>query len=273
MTSMQITIPRRLTLAVLGVGVSLVGMGFQPADQRPGEDQEPRPAVQKRSGPKVVQVPLDDDSIRVRLLMVEMVQKDLGLTADQIGKLKDLAKTSEGQSRDVMAKLREIFPPSQSFTPEEFDARKPEFQALLQAWISKGKELRAKALATLTPSQNERLQQIQLQETIPTAMTRPEIVKALGISEGQLAEIQSLRDQMNQKQLADWPHLDDLGPKERGQKVIELMKRSNEAQADTTKRILNLLTPEQRTKLEKLQGKKIDVNRLRDALVPKDVEF
>jgi Spy/CpxP family protein refolding chaperone len=73
---------------------------------------------------------------------------------------------------------------------------------------------------------------------------------------------------MDQQRLAESPDPRDPNPKERREKIIEFTKGSRDAQAEATKRILSVLTPEQRTKFEKLQGNKIDVTRLYDALIP-----
>ena len=138
---------------------------------------------------------------------------------------------------------------------------------------SKDKELQTKALAMLTPRQSERLKQIQLQTAIPAALARPEIVKALDISKEQCEKIRALRDRTDEKWLAESPDLRDLSPKERRQKMIEFMKKSDKAQAEAKKPILDILTPEQRAKFEKLQGKKIEVTWPYDALIPEDAEF
>ena len=134
---------------------------------------------------------MDDDSIRVRLLVLETVQKDLGLTADQIAKIRDFVKISERRLRELRAKSREIFPPSQHFSPEESEAREQGFRTLLEDCKIKDKELRMKALAMLTPRQIERLKQIQLQVAIPAALGRPEIIKALDLSEEQRRKIRA----------------------------------------------------------------------------------
>ena len=53
--------------------------------------------------------------------------------------------------------------------------------------------------------------------------------------------------------------------------MIEFMKERDRASAAANKPILELLTPEQRAKFEKLQGKKIEVNWPYDELLPEDI--
>lgn len=213
-----------------------------------------------------------DDWIRVRLLMHEAVQKDLGLSTDQVGKLEDLVKIAKERSREFGSKENEILP-SRQFTPEEFEARMREYRAFSEHATSVVKELQAKALATLTPGQMERLRQIQLQAAIPAALERPEIVKALGISEEQRGRVRAMRDRLNEKRKAEFPRLGGLNPKERRQKFIETMKEWDRAGAELSKQVLDVLTPEQRAKFDKLFGKKIEVKWPYDKLVPEDAEF
>jgi hypothetical protein len=262
-------ITRRLSLVVLAVAVSLAWMGCQREDQPPASNPEGRPLVQRKASSRPVRSKkVDDESILVRLLLLETVQKELGLTADQTDKIGYLVKVSEVQSREFRAKLLDVFPPSQSFPKEESEARMREFRALSEDYKRTGKELRTKALAMLTPSQGERLKQIRLQVSIPAVVARPEIIKALDISEEQREKLRTLRDRMDQRLLDEWPDLRDLNPKERRQKLIEFMKG-----VDETKAIMDVLTLEQQMKLEELQGNKIDVTRFYDVSIPEDSEF
>ena len=184
-------IARRNWACALAIIASLAWTGRQSAAQPPVENGAGGPVRQEKASPRHVRskAKLDDGSIRVRLLMVETVQKDLGLTADQIGKLRDCVKIAGEEYRENVAKLREILPPSRQFAPGEYEARLREFRALAEDLRSKQKAFRTKILAMLTPSQSERLKQIQLQVAIPAALARPEIIKALNISEEQRGKI------------------------------------------------------------------------------------
>jgi hypothetical protein len=267
---------RRPNLIVLAVVTSLAWMGCKPAVQPPVENQESPPAAQKQASTKWVEYKeykLDDDTIRVRLLLLETVQEDLGLTADQIEKIRDCLKIAWERGRELKAKLNEIFPPSQSFASEEYEARQRELQAWYADFKSKGKELQRKLLAMLTPIQSERLKEIQLQAAIPAALFSPEIVKALELSEEQRGKIRALCDSMGKKQAAALPDLRDLNPKEQRQKYIEFMKESDKIQAEATKPVLEILTSEQQAQFDKLQGKKIEVKWSYEEWIPEDAEF
>jgi Spy/CpxP family protein refolding chaperone len=268
-------VARRLSLAVLAVAAPLVWMGCQPAVQPPGENQKNPSAAQENGSRKWVRTRAksDDDAIRVRLLAVEAVQKDLGLTADQIAKIRDCVKTAGEMNREFAAKWHEILPPDGPFPREESEAREKKFRAFAEDWKRKGKELQTKLLAMLTPSQIDRLKQIQLQTAIAAALARPEIVKALDISQEQLGKIRALRDRLDEKLMARMPNLRGLNPKERRQKMIEFMKESDKAGVEAKEPILDVLTPEQRAKFDKVQGKKIEVKWAYETLIPEDAEF
>ena len=55
--------------------------------------------------------------------------------------------------------------------------------------------------------------------------------------------------------------------------MIEFLKEIDKASAAQNKLILEVLTPEQRAKFEKLQGKKIEVTWPNDELLPEDFTF
>jgi len=215
----------------------------------------------------------DADANLYRLLMLETVQKDLGLTVDQIEKIKGFAKIGLEQYHDFVAKHNEILPPSQSFPSEEFEARQRKLQQMMDELQSKGKELSTKVGAMLTPAQLERLKQIQIQATVPGVLARPQMIKALGISKEQGEKIRALCDGVDEKFLAEHPALRGHGPKERRQDLIKIMKEQDKAWEQARKPILDVLTPEQRAKLDKLQGKKIEITWPYDELVLEDIGF
>ena len=156
---------------------------------------------------------------------------------------------------------------------EERQASQKELLAHLEGFRRESREFRQKLLAMLTPSQKERLEQIQLQASTPAALARPEIIKALAISKEQNDQVAALCSRMKQQQAAALPNLQDVSPQERAKRMTEFMKASDQAQKDATKQILEVLTPEQRAKLDQLQGKLVDLQRNYDALTPEEIEF
>jgi hypothetical protein len=262
---------RRLTLIALAI-VPLAFAGCQRAVPIPVEMQEDSPPAQKKAKLGVVHsATVDANIFRVRLLMVDAVQKDLGLTADQKGKIMDFVRAFAKESREFAAKWPDVF--ASNGPAHMSEARSREFRAGLSDFQSKQRELRAKMVGTLTPSQSERLKQIRLQQTIAGALTRPEVVKALGISERQLASIRSVNDRTEKKELALLGGPFPQSPGKRRKKSVELAKKSDEVHAEANKVAMEVLTPEQRAKLEKLVGRNVDLAWDYDVLVSDDAVF
>jgi hypothetical protein len=207
----------------------------------------------------------------VRLLVVEAVQKDLGLTADQMEKFKDSVKISQERSREFFAKRSEHLVMGVSVQMSEEQSR--EFLEELKKFQRQQKELRAQLVWMLTPGQSERLKQIRLQQSIAFALAKPELIKALDISEEQLAKICPINNHLIERQLAESHVLVGLDPKERHKKLFELTKKYDEAQAEANKLALEILAPEQRAKLDELVGKEIEVTWDYEALIPDDGMF
>ena len=199
----------------------------------------------------------------------DAVQKDLGLTADQTAEIIEFVKVARERSREFVAKWPDLSD-SRSVPVVMSEARTRELQAWIEAWQSKQKEWRAKVVGMLTPSQSERLKQIQLQHALAGRPRPPDLIKALDISAEQLARIRPLSDRVDERQLAALHDLDGLTREERRKKAIELSTELDKAQAEANMLATGVLTPEQRVKLEKFTGKEIEVTWDYDALVPDD---
>ncbi len=260
-------IPRRLNLIALAIIVSLAWTGCRRPVPTPVANPESRPAVQKRGSTKAVFVKADEDFVRVRLLLADAVQKDLGLTPDQRVKLTDFVKLCRERSREFAAKWPDFL--ASGVTMQMSQPRFREFQASLKDWQSNQKELTVRLLRMLTQSQRKRLDQIELQQRIAAVLTRPDFIKALAISDEQLAKIRPLsRARVDERLLAQSRRLNGLPREERRKKSIELSKEWDEAQAAANKRALDVLAPQQRSKLEKFVGKEIEVKWDYEALAP-----
>jgi len=261
-------VSRILTSVVWGVATSLAWTGCRPAVPPPVGNQKVRTVDEVAVRPKVGRSNADENLFRVRLLMADAVQKDLGLTTDQVKKIMDYAEFSREQSREWVAKWPDF--PISNVPARTTEAGALEFQAWIKDWQSKQKELRAKVVGMLTPSQSERLEQIRLQQRISVALTQPELIEALTVSETQLARIRPLSNGIGEKRLAESRGLFSLPPQERRDKLIELRKKWDKAEAEANKLAIDVLTPEQQAKLEKLVGKHVEVTWDYDDLVPSD---
>jgi cysteinyl-tRNA synthetase len=203
--------------------------------------------------------------------MSETVQKDLGLTADQLAKLNALVKIARERSREIATELRESFPPG-TYSQEEAEVREQALREFLDKSKRESNEIATKVLGILTPSQTERLQQIRLQTSLAAALSKPEIVKALGITKQQTDRIQAICDRGADTMLNELNAIMKLEGVERGKKLIEFQEKSENASAENRKAILALLTAEQRAKFERLVGKHIEPKWSHDSLDPAEVD-
>lgn len=263
---------RRLPLVVLAIAAACTLIGCDRADHLSGGRQENALQVQAKVGPEPVRCEkLHDSYFRMRLLRLETVQKSLELTPDQTRQIGELFQVREAQGREFLAKSREILPESQPFSPEEYQAREQESHALQDDFTRTSEELRTRSLQILTSSQMDRLKQVEIQAAVPAALTSPEIIKTLNITEKQIARIRALCNRSDEKTAAELHALADLGPGERDQKMIAYAKKYwSEGRAEMARSVLEVLTPEQRTKFEELQGEKIEVPWPFDAVIPQD---
>jgi hypothetical protein len=263
--NMYFIVARSVFLFTMGIAVFLTRIECKSLAQLPVGNSKAHSIEEKGSSQILMQANLNYDTILVRLLILEIVQRDLILTADQIDKLQELVKYAIGGVPDRLAKLRDIFPPGQSFSPEEYEVRLRKYHAFQDELKRKQKDLMKKALATLTPRQYERLKQIEIQAHLIDTLTRTEIIKVLDISEAQRSKILALCDQIHKKELAKNPDLRNLNPKECREKLTIFWKFVDKANAETKQRILELLTTEQRKKLDDLQGRKMNLGAVYEA--------
>lgn len=167
------------------------------------------------------------------LALRDDVRKELGLTEEQV--------------ESLWTKLREIVP--QPGPSNERPQVNPEEIAEKVIGIVK---------SVLTPAQQKRLQELQLQRTGPAALAQKEVAAQVGISEATRAKIEKMiqdnRDRARE-QFSTRP-----SNQEEAQKRQEEMRKNREKlQTD----ILALLTPAQRAKWEALLGKPFEFQRRR----------
>jgi Spy/CpxP family protein refolding chaperone len=233
-------ITRKLGLVAAATVISLAWAAGQVAAQPPegagdrGTRREFVPPVQAGGG--------------ARILLIDAVKNDLQLTTDQVEKIKDVMKSAREATRGA-------FPDLRGLSPEDRRAKLKEMREKMQ---TQAKESRKKIEAILTPAQLERFKQIRMQVTGPSAFGNPEVAKALDISKEQTEKIKALMEKMR-GQWGERGGLRNLSPEERRKKLAELGEKITRDRSETLKAILEVLTPQQREKFDKLQGKKIEL--------------
>ena len=170
------------------------------------------------------------------LLHLPQVQKELNLSDQQQEKIHALAK--------------EMMP----VRPSEGQALSPEER---QAMIEKAQK---KLAEILKPEQLQRLKEIQFQAMGVAALGNPEVVKALGITDDQQAKLKTLRDEAAEKGRKLFGSMRYLSREEQEAKRAENQEKIRQIRKELMEKALAVLTPEQRQKFEKLQGKKFDLD-------------
>jgi Spy/CpxP family protein refolding chaperone len=244
-----IVIVPRSSFAVLTAIASLVSAGCRPATNAPpeslvGQNQADNGAALVRDA--------SNDSDLVYLLKSRTVQKDLNLTADQIRQVRDdFIELREAPRREFREGLEKL----QNSKIKDSKAKERAFQEL---FVRKYKELQEKLLATLTPGQNQRLKQIELQTSVLAALNRPEIIEALNLSESQVTKIRALHDEV-ERGLPYEATPRELDPEKFGVKMLEL---EQSLRAGAEKSCFDVLTEDQRAGFDRLSGEKIDMEKV-----------
>lgn len=182
----------------------------------------------------------------------EAVQKELGLTDDQIAKVKTLGEEARAELRpsgDGFAGLRDL--------PEsERRAKMTELMAK-QAEASKAvaEKYKPKLAAVLDAKQVERLDQIALQAAGSQAYSDPTVVKALNLTQDQQDKIASINKEAGEKARELFGGGGGAG-EGNGEKIRELNQTRD-------KDLAAVLTADQAAAFAKLKGKEFDVAQLR----------
>jgi Spy/CpxP family protein refolding chaperone len=156
----------------------------------------------------------------IGLLRLEQVEKDLKLTDDQKAKLRALGREMRDNREAAEKKIAEI----------------------------------------LTPEQLDRFKQIRLQMEGIAALVEARVVKALALTDDQVSKLKAMQGQVREKMREASQGLRDLTPEEQQAKMKEMRVKMQEMRKEVMDKALEVLTPEQREKLEKMKGAKIEVN-------------
>jgi hypothetical protein len=177
----------------------------------------------------------------VQLLSSDAVQKDLALSDEQAGKLREVLAAYQKDAAEVPQLSRQDL----QNLPEE--QRRQKLQENRQA-LTKVQEQYDKQLAEiLKPEQSERLGQIRLQIAGPEGVTTPEVAEKLGLNREDRQKVQTALREITQ------------AARQGGRPTPE--QRANLREQLETK-LKELLSEEQLAKLKELQGKPFDVSQL-----------
>ena len=164
------------------------------------------------------------------LVMRDEVQQELQLVDEQRDKVMAAADEARNQMRDEM---RDLFSQMRDLSDDERRARFDEIRGRIE---SMNADLEARLKKVLLPHQYERLKQIDVQ-------VRVQQRGAAALSSGELAEALDLTDEQREKL------------EQRAEEVQkELQEKMSQLRLEARNKMLDVLTPEQRAKLEQMMG-------------------
>ena len=172
------------------------------------------------------------------LLQNEQVQKEIELVADQKEKVTALNKETQDARAAARADMANL-------SQEERQAKMKEA----------AEKTEKKVEGILNPKQLKRMEQIQLQVQGGVALSNPKVVKALALTDDQQAKIKTINDD-SRKAMADMRSGGGPPSDEDRAKMQKSMK-------ETETKLMDVLTADQKGKLEKMKGEKFDTSVLR----------
>ncbi len=108
----------------------------------------------------------------------------------------------------------------------------------------------------LLPPQRERMDQIMLQMAGANALNRPDVAEKLGLSDDQKSKLKDIADDAQQKRM----DLFSAGPPADQQEMQDRIQKGQKISADQKEKAMAVLTADQKDKLEKMQGKKFELD-------------
>ncbi len=211
----------------------------------------------------------------LQLIGREEVRKELKITEEQQGIIRELQTSSRPNFRELLGNIRDL-------SREE---REKKFAELRASSEKKSKEAEADLYGLiLDEGQATRLKQIVLQQKGNRALTEPATAKALGLSAAQVAKIKAATTAGQKKQQELTAGLRNAfgGRGQRGKKddkskdkkdtkrpsreeltkrFADLRTKGEAIRAETDKAISAVLTAAQKTKFEELKGPKFELAR------------
>jgi len=211
---------RSTVMVLLGVTVSAVAVPAQTTAA-----PEAQPAVRRSP----VLGAYEDPTMLLRL---PQVQEELELSDQQKTKLKELEEEARRQTREQWSGLRDLSP----------DQRRAKYAELRQKMAERVEVARSKVEAVLLPHQQKRLRQIGIQlrmrwRGVSGIVGDAELARQLELTAQQREQLQKIAEETRQR-LRDLPR--------------QIMD-------DGKQKAMEVLTPQQRKKLEETVGKKFDL--------------
>ncbi|MDJ0732580.1 MAG: Spy/CpxP family protein refolding chaperone [Nostocaceae cyanobacterium] len=252
-----------LTLAslvlVIGSFVSLSSCSSSPTSTQSSDTKSQTETVSdtgaknKEISPLTSLLPGNDrtTSDPLSLIQNEQIKKELQLTENQSAKIKQIEQDFRAAITQRVSGV--------TFKGLDKTQKEAKIKEISKDLDKEIQEARKKVGAVLKPEQETRWKQIVLQIYGWGVLTKDEYSSELKLTSKQQEEMNQLRDQMITKMRANWQNPDNKNePREKviasnRQRLEQIVKNTNEE-------ALDVLTPEQKKNLEKLKGKKFNLD-------------
>lgn len=177
------------------------------------------------------------------LLSMPEVQKELGLSEDQKGLIGDMIKDLRGSAGQGFQALQGL----------SADERREKLAELQKQGEERNKKVDDLTKTVLDAKQLARLEELKLQRDGINALSRSEVATKLGLTDDQKEKIKKIRDDARPDP-SSFQNLRNATKEDRDAAAAKAQERRTKTQADT----LAVLTAEQKSSWEKMQGKKFE---------------
>jgi RNA polymerase sigma factor (sigma-70 family) len=180
---------------------------------------------------------------RLALLTQVDVQRDLGMTREQ---LKKLTEAQARQQKNVQRLMTQA-PAGFGVAPDNFLQKLEDLHTEAEKAVDN----------VLTPSQRKRVQEIMLQQRGPLALSDPEVAEALKLTPDQKDKIKTVEsDAAGQMQQVAAKAMETLQQAGVGPRTVQkLTKKIDEINKETGQHLLEVLSDEQKAKWKEMTGK------------------
>lgn len=177
-----------------------------------------------------------DTATKLYLLSNEDVVKELELVDDQQEKLAAMRQRTQEEAREMFSGLRDL----------SADERREKFEEFRTKMADRQKEIDKEIDGILLSHQKSRLAQIQTQMQLRrqgggSALSSDRLVEELGITDAQKEQLQKVQEEVRN----------------------EMRDQIRKLQADAQKKVLDVLSPEQRKKYEEMVGEPFSIQSTR----------
>lgn len=185
----------------------------------------------------------------IRLLGLPEVQQELELVDDQKNKLKAVGDDLRQRAQKEFSGIRDL-------PQAERQAKVDELQKKAKTW---GEEAQKRVEEILLPHQLDRLHEISVQTRGAAALIDPKVQEQLGLNEQQKTKLRDLSEKTQNEIRSLWEGIRELPDEARQKKMAENREKMPKIIKDASDQAMATLNEEQRTKLEQMKGKKIDI--------------